>query len=88
MVLKKSWERSPLGIADSLQKGRMVARLKGLLQTEDTGKCAEVNLVGKIPAPWVEARRMPPIMADSTTATGPFLTASMAPIMAPLVMEV
>jgi hypothetical protein len=35
------------------------------------GNCAEANLVSKIPAPSIKARRMPPIAADPTMATGP-----------------
>lgn len=45
----------------------------GSKQKEDSplGNCAEANLVNKIPAPSIKARRMPPIAADPTMATGP-----------------
>lgn len=35
------------------------------------GNCAEANLVNKMPAPSIKARRMPPIAAEPTMATGP-----------------
>lgn len=45
----------------------------GSKQEEDSplGNWAEANLVNKIPAPSIKARRMPPIAADPTMATGP-----------------
>lgn len=51
------------------------------------GSCAEANLVSKIPAPSIKANRMPPMAAEPNMATGPFLAARIAPVMAPLVME-
>lgn len=35
------------------------------------GNCEEANLVSKIPAPSINASRIPPMAADPTMATGP-----------------
>lgn len=35
------------------------------------GNCADANLVNRIPAPSIRARRIPPIAADPTMAIGP-----------------
>lgn len=45
----------------------------GIKQREDSplGNCEEANLINKMLAPAIKARRMPPIAADPATATGP-----------------
>lgn len=51
------------------------------------GNCEEANLVSRMPAPSINASRIPPMAAEPTMATGPFLAARIAPVMAPLVIE-
>ena len=62
---------------------RMVTGLKApgrdLQQTGPFGNRAEANLINKIPADSVRARRTLPINTDSTTVIGPLPAARTAP---------